>query len=362
MCEVPRLSPHGRGKFYHHPGKRSRLKISPLTGSRAGISAPRGKEKFYRYSMPCVLTGHAASYILKLQKKQYSSGASRAGSGAGVKGAHSMELPYEIVDGEIRRPDTYATWIEIENRHDFDLIPNPELEEVRSFDIPDGVTKIGPGVFSYCRGLQSVTIPDSVTVIDDKAFLSCCSLKSITIPSSVTAIGSSAFENCSGLTSAVVPDSVTSMGDRAFSGCRDLADTSGFSIVHNVLYDYYGSSRTAVIPAGVTSIGEEAFAFLKGRYLTSVTIPGSVKIIGKHAFRSCENLKSIILPEGVTVIGEEAFWGCSSLESVTIPGSVTTIGRDAFRECRSLTSITIPRRLESVFKDCKSVRSINFSD
>ncbi len=57
--------------------------------------------------------------------------------------------------------------------------------------IPDGVTSIGPGVFSY-RKVTSVIIPDGVTSIGAGAFMN-SSLKSITIPASVTDIYDNVF-------------------------------------------------------------------------------------------------------------------------------------------------------------------------
>ncbi|MCQ4021755.1 leucine-rich repeat protein [Ruminococcus sp. zg-924] len=55
--------------------------------------------------------------------------------------------------------------------------------------IPDSVTSITDGAFSFCKSLKSITISDSVTSIGDTAFWGCGSLKSITIPDSVTSIG-----------------------------------------------------------------------------------------------------------------------------------------------------------------------------
>ncbi len=59
-------------------------------------------------------------------------------------------------------------------------IKNNILERVYDKDIvngtiiiPDNITSIGRGAFSYCSGLTSITIPDSVTSIGDSAFVNC---------------------------------------------------------------------------------------------------------------------------------------------------------------------------------------------
>ena len=69
-------------------------------------------------------------------------------------------------------------------------------QNIESYVIPNSVTSIGDGAFSYCSSLHSVFIPDSVTSIGDCAFGDCSSLSKIVIPSSVTSIGDSAFSEC----------------------------------------------------------------------------------------------------------------------------------------------------------------------
>jgi hypothetical protein len=106
--------------------------------------------------------------------------------------------------------------------------------------IPNSVTSIGFGAFSFCRSLTSITIPNNVTRIGDCAFSCCNSLTSITIPNSVKIIGDEAFSQCKSLISITIPDSVKIIDDEAFSFCRSLTTTT----LDNV-----------------TSIGYEAFSF-----------------------------------------------------------------------------------------------------
>ena len=69
-------------------------------------------------------------------------------------------------------------------------------QNIESYVIPNSVTSIGDGAFSYCSSLHSVFIPDSVTSIGDCAFENCSSLSKIVISSSVTSIGDGAFDGC----------------------------------------------------------------------------------------------------------------------------------------------------------------------
>ena len=47
------------------------------------------------------------------------------------------------------------------------------IKDCVNYIIPNSVTKIRNGAFSYCDSLQSITIPNSVTKIGDNAFFSC---------------------------------------------------------------------------------------------------------------------------------------------------------------------------------------------
>ena len=88
--------------------------------------------------------------------------------------------------------------------------------------------------------------------------------------------------------------------------------------------------------------------FYEGAKLKRISLPDSLKSIGKGAFRECENLKEITIPDSVTSIGDSAFSGCNGLKSIIIPNNVTSIGIFAFDDCTGLTSIMIPDSVTSI--------------
>lgn len=196
---------------------------------------------------------------------------------------------------------------------------------ITSITIPDGVTTIGGGAFSYCAALSSITIPDSVTSIGGGAFAFCESLTSVTIPDSVTEIGEGAFSYCYNMESMYIPGSVTTIGAHAFEQSGICAVTLG---------------------RGILSIGDDAFHMCA--HLESVIIPDTVTQIGAGAFLDCSNLKSVMIARGVTSIGFDAFGLCKSLESVIIPDTVTEIQGYGFADCNNLKSVIIPDSVTSI--------------
>ena len=165
-------------------------------------------------------------------------------------------------------------------------------------------------------------------------------IKRVVMQQGVTSIGGDAFWDCSGLTSVTIPDGVTSIGDYAFAYCVSLTSATIPEGVTSIGWSAFESCTALTfmtIPEGVTSIGNSAFSGCSG--LTSVTIPSSVTSIGWSAFKNCTALTFMTIPESVTYISGEVFSNCVRLARVTIPKSVTEISSKAFYYCDSLTDV-----------------------
>ena len=257
-----------------------------------------------------------------------------------------------------------------------------------SYFIPNSVTSIGDGVFSFCSSLSEVVIPNSVTSIGDRAFFACNSLSEVVIPNSVVYINGNPFyawlgkleclspsfvyennilfnKNKSRIisfrnqkqTSYFIPNSVTSIGDRAFFACNSLAEVvipNSVTSIGDRAFSFCSSLAEVVIPNSVTSIGD--YAFFGCSSLAEVVIPNSVTSIGENAFSGCSSLAEVVIPNSVTSIGDRAFSFCSSLAEVVIPNSVTSIGEGAFSFCSSLSEVVIPNSVTSIgegaFENC----------
>ena len=236
-------------------------------------------------------------------------------------------------------------------------IPPHYLENtsLRSYTIPDSVTKISNHAFERCTSLTSIIIPGSVTSIGSNAFSYCSNLTTVTIGNGVKSIGNSAFNKCSGLTSVTIPDSVTSIGESAFSECSSLKTFEmgdGVRTLGNGVFWACQQLENVKISNSITSISDALFSNCS--HLTSTVIPSSVTCIEDDAF-SHTSLKDIEIPNSVTYIGSGAFYGCD-FKSVLIPESVLYIGKQAFEWCRDLEDVTIMNKSaqigERAFKSC----------
>lgn len=228
-------------------------------------------------------------------------------------------------------------------------------EDITTVNIKDGVTSIGANSFEYCYMIEQVVIPESVIDIRYGAFSECTRLKEVTIPQNVTTIGDRAFYKCYNLTDITIPDSVTSIGVAAFNDCKQL--------------------EVITISGDVKSIGDGAFCGTS-YYDNSANWEGDVLYIGKYLIEAKETLEECEIKEGTTLIADAAFKdkrsGASasmnfySLKKVTIPSSVKYIGREAFESCEKLSIINIPDSVISIedyaFRDCSELSNIILSN
>lgn len=118
------------------------------------------------------------------------------------------------------------------------------------------------------------------------------------------------------------------------------------------------------VPEGVVNIYHHCFA--KCDMLKRVSLPSSLKRIGKRAFSECVSLKEIVIPESVYVIDEEMFMNCSSLEHVVLPSQTTEISTRMFSNCRSLRYFSLPKLIKTIeveaFRRCYSLKHIEMND
>lgn len=117
------------------------------------------------------------------------------------------------------------------------------------------------------------------------------------------------------------------------------------------------------IPEGIFEKIDD-YAFRGFTRLESITIPDSVRAIGKSAFEGCCSLSYVNLPKNLLLIADRAFRGCISLEEIKFPNTLELIGEGAFEDCCSIEEVRAPKSLKAIgsgaFFHCQSLRKINF--
>lgn len=168
--------------------------------------------------------------------------------------------------------------------------------------LPDTVTLLCTSAFANCRALTDLVIPSSVTEIDKDAFSRCYSLESITIPSSVTKLGETVFDNCTALKSITVEDESTVY--RSING--SLYTKDGKTLIR---YAIGNTDSEYTVSDNVEKI--DVAAFQGSKYLRKVTVPQSVKYIGRFCFKDCDNLTHLVF------LNTNGWWYSSRSDAVT---------------------------------------------
>ena len=183
----------------------------------------------------------------------------------------------------------------------------------------------------------------------------------------VTSIGEQAFRLCGRLYSIVIPDSVIKVEPKAFEGCFELSEVHINSIESWCNIEFCGPYSNPLVNSWEASYGRNITnLYVKGEFVTKLTIPGTITTIKDGTFGNYWNLASVIIHKGVTTIGEYAFHSCHQLTSVIMPDSIIEIREGAFSGCSNLASITIPEGVttigERAFEDCRNLTTINLSN
>lgn len=223
-----------------------------------------------------------------------------------------------------------------------------QADEVTSVVVESGVTSIAYEAFRWLESMTSVTIPKTVTSIGCSAFLVGCdalttikydgttsqwkrisSTLSLPLATKVVCTNGTITPTLSGTCGKNVSYSISDDGVLTISGTGAMNNFTYKSDIsdcpwHGVRY----ALKKIVVEDGVTSIGSYAFSF--DLSVTDVTLPNSLKTIGRNAFWGCYGLTSVVIPEGVTTIGAYVFEQCTAMETITVPASATKFGDRAF--------------------------------
>lgn len=198
---------------------------------------------------------------------------------------------------------------------------------------------VGANAFQDCAALTG--LPGGLEQVAQYAFKGCTALTAVRIPAGA-ALGEGAFYACTGLTELTLEDGVQTLGELCFYGCTALTAVripGSVAELPTLVFGCCTALRTLTLENGVAAIGVSAFQ--ECRALTKLTLPESLRSVGGGAFFACTGLASLRLPEGLERVGDEAFLGCLALDpaALSLPASLKSVGRRAFA-CGSLLSET----------------------
>ncbi len=165
--------------------------------------------------------------------------------------------------------------------------------------------------------------------------------------SSDATLGSKLEARNAKVTKIYISGNVKSIGTQSFicfTNATELILNEGTETIEDLAFGMCGFEKVT-LPSTLKTIGKGAFLY--NGHLQEITIPNSVTSIGEAAFEDCYELTKATLPNGITVIPEGLFDGCYRLYDITIPDSVTTIETYAF-DNTGLMSITIPKSVTTL--------------
>ena len=235
-----------------------------------------------------------------------------------------------------------------------------EMPENTTLVVKEGTTAIADNVFNYenrPENLVAITFPESLKEIGESAFLECSSLKEITIPKNVTKIGENAFN-------ADYLEKVTWNAINCESPYKEIIYGDEVSVELRFIFyadsnygDGSSSIKTFIFGNEVETI-PDALCYGMSE-ITEITIPNSVKSIGKSAFKGC-SISEITIPEGVSYVGGGAFSGGKKLRKVVWnaidckvdenrkEGEITYLSESIFGYSENLTSFTFGNKVKTI--------------
>lgn len=240
---------------------------------------------------------------------------------------------------------------------------------LRQLCLPDELTDIQDGAFSYNEALAYVNIPLYVQYIGKNPFAGCKKLHQVLIQSPYfTKLGTLLFNKEKTRLIACLPSQfINNIGE--FWPLLEFARAHGKMQVglftnkdtnenfHSCIFtDSYGVRTFCSFSSKLGELSPREIANRKNE-LYVVQLPS-----GHYSLYSEKQIfitpqKHITLEEGLLYIDSKAFYGDKYLQEITLPRSIIEIGSNAFYECTSLKRINIPlgerKRFEEMIPEAK---------
>lgn len=236
------------------------------------------------------------------------------------------------------------------------------------------------GVATKYTGNKSiVVVPEGVTELVSCLFWDNQVIEEVILPDTLVNISGDTFYNSANLRKVNIPKNVKFMGNNPFAGCPNIEvinESPYFNLVDGVLYN---KDFTRLIYYPISKKDD--------RY----EIKEGCRILGKHSFYLCDNLKEVVIPSSIIKLENNPFSGCTKINLVNksdyyhiddsviydkdyssvigclnsidtdclVIKDVKRICRNSFWNCKGIRKIVLPETLESIgynpFVNCSNI-------
>lgn len=239
---------------------------------------------------------------------------------------------------------------------------------------------IKTGVATKYTGNKSiVVVPEGVTELAPCLFWDNQVIEEVILPDTLVNISGDTFYNSSNLRKVNIPKNVKFMGNNPFAGCPNIEvinESPYFNLVDGILYNR-DFTRLIYYPI---SKKDDKYEIKEG-----------CRILGKHSFYLCDNLKEVVIPSSIIKLENNPFSGCTKINLVnksdyyniddyviydkdysSVIGCLNSINtdclvlkdvkricRNSFWNCKGIRKIVLPKTLESIgynpFVSCSNI-------
>ena len=301
----------------------------------------------------------------------------------------SITYSSRLISGVIERRTIIKTFdgktynlgiFENETKKDKYILDNSKNIYSKDFVINAGV------VTKYLGSSEVVTIPEGVSELSPCLFWDNQIIKEVRLPNSLISISGDTFYNCNNLEKVKIPVNCKFMGNNPFAGCpkvKVINESSYFNLIDG---DLYNKNFTRLIYYPISKTDEK------------YAIDSRCKILGKHSFYLCNNLKEVDIPESIIKLENNPFSGCNRIiinnkskyyhveDSIiydryysSVVGCLNSINtnclvlkdvrricRNSFWNCKGIKKIILPKTLEDIgynpFVNCSNIEFESNSD
>lgn len=220
----------------------------------------------------------------------------------------------------------------------------------------DGVTEdtytvvgIKKTAFKENVNLYSINLPDTVTFLAGYSFYDCSNLKSVRFGSELCQVDEHCFDYCSSLTEVDFSNTkLFTINQYAFSACSELTKVTlpeSLKYIGKGAFNVCSQLTSLELPKNIQQLGVE---FISGTNITELFVPKSVTTDGvSRSLAGANSLKSVTLEEGITIVPNGLFKE-TDLDVIVLPSTIIKFGDYSFKDASLPENFSIPETVTSL--------------